>query len=63
MNSFYVECPYCGSRMVAKKVVNMNCISYYCEGCNAIMHLSHYDEEYVKNFINTIKKKIGKING
>lgn len=61
MNNFNVECPYCGGRMILKEVPNMNCMSYYCEGCNAVMHLSHYDEEYVKEFLNTIKKKKDKV--
>lgn len=62
MNNFNVECPYCGGRMVLKEVPNMKSMSYYCESCNAIMHLSRYDEEYVKAFLDSIKKEIGKIN-
>lgn len=61
MNNFNVECPYCGGRMILKKVPNMNCMSYYCEDCIAVMHLSCYDEEYVKEFINTVKKKKDKV--
>ena len=61
MSNFNVECPYCGGRMTPKKVANMNCISYYCEECNAIMYLTHYDEEYVKEFLNTVKKKKDKV--
>ena len=61
MNNFNVECPYCGGRMILKEVPNMKCMSYYCEDCNAIMHLSRYDEEYVKEFLNTVKKKKDKV--
>ena len=61
MNNFNVECPYCGGRMVLKEVPNMNCMSYYCEDCPAVIHLTHYDEEYVKEFLNTIKKKKDKV--
>ena len=61
MNNFNVECPYCGSRMTLKEVLNMKCMSYYCENCIAIIHLTHYDEEYVKEFLNTIKKKKDKV--
>lgn len=56
-----IECPYCGGRMVLKEVPNMNCMSYYCENCIAVMHLSRYDEEYVKEFISTFKKKRDKV--
>jgi DNA-directed RNA polymerase subunit RPC12/RpoP len=45
MNNFNVECPYCGGRMILKEVPNMKSMSYYCEDCIAIMHLTHYDEK------------------
>jgi len=61
MNNFNVECPYCGGRMILKEVSNMKCMSYYCENCIATIHLTHYDEEYVKEFLNTIKKKKDKV--
>lgn len=61
MNNFNIECPYCGGRMVLKEVPNMKCMSYYCEDCIAVMHLTHYDEKYVKQFLNTIKKKKDKV--
>lgn len=58
MNDFNIECPYCGGRMILKEVPNMNCMSYYCEDCIARMHLLNYEEEYVKTFVNKIKKEI-----
>jgi DNA-directed RNA polymerase subunit RPC12/RpoP len=61
MNNFNIECPYCGGRMILKEVPNMKCMSYYCEDCIAIIHLTHYDEEYVKEFLNTVKKKKDKV--
>lgn len=53
-----VECPYCGGRMTLKEVPNMKCMSYFCEDCPARFYLTHYDEEYVKTFVNKIKKEI-----
>lgn len=58
MNNFNVECPYCGGRMILKEVPNMECISYYCEDCIAIVHLTHYDKEYVKEFLNKQRRNI-----
>ena len=52
-----IECPYCGGRMILKEVPNMKCMSYYCENCIAIIHLTHYDEEYVKAFLDKIGVK------
>ena len=56
-----IECPYCGGRMILKEVPNIKYKSYYCENCIAIIHLTHYDEEYVKEFLNTINKKKDKV--
>ena len=56
-----IECPYCSGRMILKEVPHMKSMSYYCENCIAVIHLTHYDEEYVKEFLNTIKKKRNKV--
>ena len=53
-----VECPYCGGRMILKEDPNMKCMSYFCEECIARMYLLNYEEEYVKAFVNKIKKQI-----